>query len=100
MGILHTSSFLDSTDKKIFSLTRIMASGNLSGDAAKKKASSKKKPSKDTKKRGSKSPSKEKSSSPNKGESSGQCQGGDPGAYVSPPDFFSFNDPGDDFSAN
>ncbi|KAI0839934.1 hypothetical protein F5Y06DRAFT_295309 [Hypoxylon sp. FL0890] len=30
----------------------------------------------------------------------GQGQGGGGGAYVSPPDFFSFNDPGDDFSAN
>lgn len=35
------------------------------------------------------------------GGSSGQGQGGSGGgAYVSPPDFFSYNDPGDDFSAN
>lgn len=98
--MLPSSSFLDNTGKRAFSLTRTMASGGPSGEAAKKKASSKKKSSKDTKKRSSKSPSKEKSSSPNKGGSSGQGQGGDAGAYVSPPDFFSFNDPGDDFSAS
>ncbi|KAI1772337.1 hypothetical protein F4818DRAFT_183709 [Hypoxylon cercidicola] len=98
--ILSSSSLSKNTDKRTFSLTRIMASGDPSGEAAKKKASSKKKSSKDTKKRSSKSPSKEKSSSSNKGGSSGQGQGGGSGAYVSPPDFFSFNDPGDDFSAN
>ncbi|KAI0169281.1 hypothetical protein GGR52DRAFT_574498 [Hypoxylon sp. FL1284] len=73
-----------------------MASGDPSGEAAKKKASSKK-TSKDNKKQSSKDKS---SSHNNKRRSSGQGQGGDAGAYVSPPDFFSFNDPGDDFSTN
>ncbi|KAL7622049.1 hypothetical protein AAE478_007550 [Parahypoxylon ruwenzoriense] len=46
----------------------------------------------------SKSQSKDQSSGHSKGNSSGDNKGGSSRAHVSPPDFFSFNDPGDDFS--
>ncbi|KAI2609590.1 uncharacterized protein GGS25DRAFT_530683 [Hypoxylon fragiforme] len=74
-----------------------MASGDSSDKSGKKPANSKK--SKDDKKRSSKS-SKDKSSDSKKDNTSGQGQDSGSGAYVSPPDFFSFNDPGDDFSVN
>ncbi|OTA62322.1 hypothetical protein K449DRAFT_433981 [Hypoxylon sp. EC38] len=65
------------------------------------KGSRSKKSSKDNKKK-SKSDKNDHSSNQDNAGSSGQGQdgGGGGGAYVSPPDFFSFNDPGDDFSAN
>ncbi|KAI2608038.1 hypothetical protein GGR54DRAFT_643799 [Hypoxylon sp. NC1633] len=76
-----------------------MASANPSGMGG-KKSTRPKKQTKDDKKRSSKSPNKDQSSSQNKESTSGQGQTSNAGAYVSPPDFFSFNDPGDDFSAD
>ncbi|KAI1380210.1 hypothetical protein F4677DRAFT_253917 [Hypoxylon crocopeplum] len=100
MNMLTSSDPQLRTTKKHQDRLRNMASGDPSGKAAKKSKKSAKDKKKDSKKGSSKSSNKDQSSGQNKEGSSEQTQGGSAGAYVSPPDFFSFNDPGDDFSAN